>query len=55
MTKKQKLPKIYRETPEMRHQRVVAEGNRFRQRTVESKKVYNRKKNKKEKYYDDLN
>lgn len=47
--------KRYKESPEQRHDRVVAEAGRFRQRVVESKKVYNRKKNKKEKYYDDSN
>jgi hypothetical protein len=29
--------KYYKETPEQRHERVVAEGNRFRARTVPMK------------------
>ena len=35
LTKKQL--KYYKETPEQRHDRVVAEGNRFRARTVPMK------------------
>lgn len=33
----QKLLKAIKETPEQRHERVVAEGNRFRSRTVPMK------------------
>ena len=50
-----KYIKRYKESPEQRHNRVVAEAGRFRSRIVESKKLYNRKKNKKEKYYDGVN
>ena len=52
---KKKSGKPYKESPEQRHDRVVYEAGRYRPRIVESKKVYNRKKNKKEKYYDDHN
>lgn len=38
----QKLLKSIKETPEQRHARVVAEGNRFRSRTVEMKTRYDR-------------
>ena len=46
--KNTKVPQQYKESPEARRARVAAEGNRFHQRVVESKKVYNRKKLKKE-------
>lgn len=49
--KNAKVPQQYKESPEARRERVAAEGNKFRQRVVESKKVYNRKKIKKEDHY----
>ena len=44
--KKQKLPKIYRETPEERQKRVQEENGRFRSRIETPKTVYNRKRDK---------
>ena len=52
---KKKNVKRYKESPEQRHDRVVAEAGRFRQRIVQSKKVYNRNKDKRRKDYDDSN
>ena len=50
---KEKVPAMYRESKEARRQRVANEGNKFRQRVVTSKKVYDRKKIKKGGTYDD--
>ena len=49
---KKNIPQQYKESKEARYNRVVNEGGKFRQRIVTSKKVYNRKKNKKEESYD---
>ena len=42
----QKRLNSIKETPEQRYDRVVAEGNRFRSRTVEMKTRYDRNRNK---------
>lgn len=49
---KKNVPQQYKESKEARYNRVVNEGGKLRQRVVTSKKVYNRKKNKKEELYD---
>lgn len=44
--KKQKLPKLYRETPEERKKRVQEENGKFRSRIETTKVTYNRKRDK---------
>ena len=46
--KKEKVPKIYKETPEARKERVKNEGSAFRQRVEKMKTTYDRKANKKD-------
>ena len=45
--KKEKVPKIYKETPEARKERVQSEGNAFSPKVEKLKTTYNRKTAKK--------
>ena len=45
--KKKKIPKIYKETPEERKERVQNEGRAFAPRVEQPKNIYDRKREKK--------